>query len=121
MVFLSTPYGLRRMMLGVKAFVDHPISLDTARAVIETGMRTREAAFLESAAWNNPRAPTSSCSTPPDASRATWSVWWSRKASKARWYACCACGSGGDPACGGGAWRAGGGGGRGGGARGERR
>jgi hypothetical protein len=57
---LSTPYGFLRMAVGAKAFVDDPISLDAARAVIEKGMQNREAAFLrklEGAVWTNPRSP----------------------------------------------------------------
>src|SRR5262245_32683627 len=60
MTVLSTSYGFLRMAVGVKAFVDAPISLDAARAVIQRGMQTREAAFLqklEGAVWTNPRSP----------------------------------------------------------------
>jgi hypothetical protein len=78
MSVLSTPYGFLRMAVGAKAFVDDPISLSAARAIIEKGMQTREAAFrrkLEAAVWTNPPVvPTSSCSAQRDASQVTWTI-----------------------------------------------
>jgi hypothetical protein len=60
MSFLNDLYGLSRFAWGLSSFVQKPIGLQQARAIVQRGMEQREAAFVNKvdlAIFRNPRSP----------------------------------------------------------------
>jgi hypothetical protein len=58
--WFSNAVGLARFAVGLRAFLANPISIETARAIVEHGMRHREAALLqklEGGVFTNPTSP----------------------------------------------------------------